>query len=248
MLLDYLEELHSLDTIESVWNLHLGAMAEFGFDRLLYASTRNRTENSYGSHRDGMILTNHDPDYMVHFVEGGLYSESPMFKWAADNTGAGSWANAARYFDPTNQRQLELVSLNAKFGLSAGYTISFRESSSRNKSAIALVAPGDVSQQDVDERWQTHGRVLTQMNYCLHHKLITLPYDPPDRRLTRRQREVLEWVGNGKTTQDIATIMGLTSATIEKHLRLARETLDVDTTAQAVLKASFNNQIFVMRQ
>ena len=64
--------------------------------------------------------------------------------------------------------------------------------------------------------------------------------------LTNRQREVLEWVGDGKTTQDIATIMDLTPATVEKHLRLARESLDVETTAQAVLKASFQNQIFLL--
>ena len=66
------------------------------------------------------------------------------------------------------------------------------------------------------------------------------------RKLTGRQREALEWVGEGKTTQDIATIMGLTQATVEKHLRLAREALGVETTAQAVLKASYQNQIFVI--
>jgi LuxR family transcriptional regulator len=45
--------------------------------------------------------------------------------------------------------------------------------------------------------------------------------------------------------QDIATIMGLTPATVEKHLRLAREALNVDTTAQAVLKAALQNQMFI---
>jgi len=64
--------------------------------------------------------------------------------------------------------------------------------------------------------------------------------------LTKRQREVLQWVGDGKTTQDIAILLDLTSATIEKHLRLAREALDVETTAQAVLKAAFLNQMFVI--
>jgi len=68
----------------------------------------------------------------------------------------------------------------------------------------------------------------------------------PRRPLTRRQREVLEWVGDGKTVQDIALLMGLTPATVEKHLRLAREALEVGTTAQAVLKASYQNQIFVL--
>ncbi|MFT7105919.1 MAG: LuxR family transcriptional regulator [Yoonia sp.] len=38
----------------------------------------------------------------------------------------------------------------------------------------------------------------------------------------------------------------MTVATIEKHLRLAREALDVETTAQAVLKGAFNNQMFAI--
>jgi len=59
---------------------------------------------------------------------------------------------------------------------------------------------------------------------------------------------VLQWVGDGKTTQDIALLMGLTAPTVEKHLRLAREALSVETTAQAVLKAAFANQMFVMDQ
>ena len=84
------------------------------------------------------------------------------------------------------------------------------------------------------------------MNDILHLKILTLPYATPNRSLTPRQREALEWVGDGKTMQDIAVLMGLTSATVEKHLRLAREALSVETTAQAVLKAAFANQMFVM--
>ncbi len=72
-----------------------------------------------------------------------------------------------------------------------------------------------------------------------------MPYVPPNRALTKRQREALEWVGDGKTTQDIAVLLGLTTATVDKHLRLARESLSVETTAQAVLKAALHNQIFM---
>jgi LuxR family transcriptional regulator len=66
-------------------------------------------------------------------------------------------------------------------------------------------------------------------------------------KLTDRQREALEWVSDGKTTQDIATLMGVTQATVEKHLRLARTGLGVETTAQAVIRAAFQNQIFLRR-
>jgi LuxR family transcriptional regulator len=86
------------------------------------------------------------------------------------------------------------------------------------------------------------------MNNVTHLKLIQLPFSSPNRQLTPRQREALEWMRDGKNTQDAAEIMGLTPATVEKHLRLAREALDVETTAQAVLKASFQNQIFVLER
>jgi LuxR family transcriptional regulator len=39
--------------------------------------------------------------------------------------------------------------------------------------------------------------------------------------------------------------MGVSVPTIEKHLRLAREKLGVDTTAQAIAKITFLNQFHV---
>jgi LuxR family transcriptional regulator len=62
--------------------------------------------------------------------------------------------------------------------------------------------------------------------------------------LTQRQRETLEWVADGKTMQDVGLLMGVSPAMVEKHLRLARDALDVETTAQAVAKAALLNMIF----
>lgn len=109
-----------------------------------------------------------------------------------------------------------------------------------------MIADTRVRQQAVDAMWENRGAEITAMNNILHLKVMNMPYQNARKSLTKRQRETLEWVGEGKTTQDIGLIMGLTSATVEKHLRLAREALDVETTAQAVLKASFQNQIFLV--
>jgi LuxR family transcriptional regulator len=117
----------------------------------------------------------------------------------------------------------------------------------RSKGAIGLAAPADMSQNRVEEIWSRFGREIVVINNVTHLRITSMPFASARRALTPRQREALEWVGDGKTTQDIATIMGLTPATVEKHLRLAREALDVETTAQAVLKASFQNQIFIMQ-
>ena len=142
--------------------------------------------------------------------------------------------------------QRTVVELNHKFGITAGYTISFKDVSSRAKGAIGLVGGPGVSQADVDAIWAEHGREVLQMNNVAHLKIASLPQPLNQRRLTERQREVLEWVGDGKTIADTATIMGLTAATVEKHLKKAREALKVETTAQAAMKAAQFNQIFVV--
>lgn len=246
-LLEYLEELNDCTDIDKVWSNHVAAMTQYGFDRLLYGFTRSRTQFSFGDQQDILMLTNYEDNYLKEYVDSGMYSQAPMVTWAANNVGACSWSEIIGHPDGLTDAEKKIVEFNTKAGLIAGYSISFEEKSSRSKGAIGLIAAPGISQEEIDEMWGREGRVILQMNNSAHLKMTNLPYSTQRRPLTSRQREVLEWVGDGKTTQDIAIIMGLNPATVEKHLRLAREALDVDTTAQAVLKASYQNQIFSLK-
>lgn len=244
----YLHRLSNCQSIEELWDSHTHKMAEYGFDRLIYGFTRYRFGNSLGDPEDFIILTNHDRSYTDVFLGERHYIHAPMVNWALNNEGACSWGILAQMqstqtLAPAEQRVLEF---NYSQGVKAGYTISFKSVSARSKGAIALTAREGMGQDEVDEIWAEHGRDLHLMNNVAHLKILTLPYNGPNRALTKRQREALEWVGDGKTMQDIAVLMGLTSATVEKHLRLAREALAVETTAQAVLKAAFANQMFIL--
>ncbi len=243
----YLDALTNAPSIEALWALHTEQMAGYGFDRLIYGFTRYRSGASLGDPQDWIVLTNQPPAYMGPFINDGLYYHAPMLRWALENDGACSWRwmeDMARRdaFTPSEQK---VVEFNRRMGVTAGYTISFRSVSARTKGAIALTARVGMTQDAVEQVWTQHGEDILVMNNVLHLKLMTLPYSGA-RTLTPRQREVLQWVGDGKTTQDIALLIGLTPATVEKHLRLAREALDVETTAQAVLKAAFYNQMFIL--
>jgi len=248
MLRDYLHYLSNTKSLEELWSAHTSKMAEYGFDRLIYGFTRYLTNTSLGDPEDFVILTNHSAAYTDVFLGQGLYFHAPMVRWALDHEGVGSWKMLADMIDTKTMTADEnkVFEFNRSMGVTAGYTISFKSVSARSKGAIALTARKELGQSDVDAVWADHGRDIHLMNNIAHLKILTLPYTAPNRALTNRQREALEWVGDGKTTQDIALLMGLTSATVEKHLRLARESLSVETTAQAVLKASFHNQIFVL--
>ena len=244
----YLNFLSNAQSLEELWSAHTDKMAEYGFDRLIYGFTRYRTERSLGDPNDFIVLSNHDRAYVEGFLDGGLYFHAPMLRWALDHEGACSWKLIQQMQESLtlSKDELRVLEFNQKMGLTAGYTISFKSVSARSKGAISLAAQQDMSQDDIDAVWDRSGEDILLMNNIAHLKILTLPYNTPSRSLTRRQREALEWVGDGKTTQDIAVLMGLTSATLEKHLRLAREALAVETTAQAVLKAALQNQMFVL--
>lgn len=243
---DYLEQLLTSSDIGAIWALHCERMAGYGFDRLLYGFTRFRTAQGYGNLDDTLILSNHDPAYLDGFLRPGMFGEAPMVKWAAQSVGHCSWRDVAERAarGELSAAEHRVLEFNQLHGVVAGVSIAFADASLRAKGAIGLVGRPGLTQDDVDAIWGERGREIFLLNSLLHLKISSMPFATARRPLTARQREVLEWVGDGKTATDIATIMGLTVATVEKHLRLARDALEVETTAQAVLKASLQKQIF----
>lgn len=232
-------------SVESAWAILTVEMEHFGFDRLIYGMTRFRTAASLGDPADMLILSNHPDQYVREFVDERMFISAPMAMWAVENEGAMSWSIVADMQDRLTVEQLMVLELNKRFDVLAGYTIAFPSPSPRQKAAIGLTARSGLTQCDVETIWARHGEEIEILAQVAHLKFASLPVPASQQRLSKRQREALEWVSEGKTTADVATIMGLKAATVEKHLRKAREALQVETTAQAIMKASLQRQIFV---
>lgn len=127
----------------------------------------------------------------------------------------------------------------------AGYTISFPVGVPRSKGAMGMGTRAGISQQQLDEHWNDCGPRIQAIANMGHSRLSQLPLDIPGMSLTGRQREILEWIADGKSMQDVCVLTGLSLSTVEKYLRRARDELCVETTAQAVAKVSFFNQLHV---
>lgn len=231
--------------LETLWETWLARLAAYGFDTVMYAATRFRTDNGTGDLADALILSNYPPAFQDGYLKGGLFRDAPMVRWAMSNVGSLSWSVIAR--DAAQGRLppsvMRVVEHNRRHGVVAGYGISFPRVSVRTGHGIGL-GTSAMSQAEVDRMWEARGREIELVCHVAHLTLLSLPYGMHGRSLTSRQREVLELVADGKTIQDAAMILGLNPATVEKHLRLARESLDVDTTAQAIMKATAQNQFF----
>lgn len=232
--------------VRPVWEAATGFFAGLGFGRANYGFTRFLNERSIGNPDDAVFLTTGDADYVRRYFAGGLYARTPAFRWAQENAGACTWrwVQEALERGALSADEAAAVRQNALMGITAGVTVSFPESSSRAKGALGLIADPGMDHDRVEEIWARDGDAIMAVANMMHLKIVNLPGAMRRRPLTLRQREALEWVADGKTTQDVAVLMGVSPAMVEKHLRLAREALDVETTTQAVAKAALLNMIF----
>lgn len=243
--LDLLGVIARAERIDEAWQAACGYFTPMGFRRLNYGLTRFRSEFSIGDPEDALFLSTSEEEYAQLYVRDGFFKRTPVYRWLMRNTGVTTWRwvhddFAAGRLPP---EESEAVRVNARFGIFAGIAISFPETP-RTKGGLGLTADPGMDHDDVDDILATHAKAIEAVAHMLHYRIISLPANYIRRNLTPRQREVLEWVADGKTTQDIAILMSISSAMVEKHLKLAREALNVETTAQAVAKGTLLNLIF----
>lgn len=99
-----------------------------------------------------------------------------------------------------------------------------------------------VNMQATDIEWLNFKRanmaILQVVSNYYHNKVLeTHGVEIPEVRLTPRQREALQWAANGKSTRDIANIMGLSHHTVLRYLETTRFRLNALNTMHAVGKA-----------
>ncbi|MCT4685341.1 MAG: LuxR family transcriptional regulator [Roseicyclus sp.] len=235
-----------MQTVEDLWAHHTAVMADYGFDRLFYAFNAFRGAGLYDNPEDALLLTNMPTEYVDAYVNGGMFRDGVMLRWAVQNTGAASWEDvyAQMQGHTLTEGEKAMRALNERHGITAGYTISFPMAIKNANAGVGMAVPKGRTQADADAIWAEHGRDIETINHVAHLCILQLPATGQRALLTPRQAEVLELVADGKTMQDIALILSRNVATVEKHLRGARDALGVETTAQAVRKASILNQIF----
>lgn len=232
---------------EVIWQLSCAHLRGLGFAHLLYGYSPDSRGPVLGSPEDYLVMSTLAPPVIEELVLRNHFRQSMTFLWALGNTGIAKWSRSAvdcglpADFTPTP----ESLEFFARHDMMTGCCIGLSQERTRGRAVLALIGPPTWTQAQVDDLIDTCENEIFVVASVMHRCLSNLPLRIERRSLTPRQREVLEWVANGKTAADIALIMGISPPTVEKHLRLARETLGVETTAHALIKAAFLNQVFV---
>lgn len=235
------------DSQDAIWQMSCTAFEAMGFAHLIYGYSPDSRGLVLGSPEDYLVMSTLPPATIEELVAKGYYRQSATFHWALRNVGIARWSlgHALCQLPPDFAVTADALDFFYRNDIQTGCCIGLSQVRSRGRAVLALIGRPGWTQEQLDSLIDARNDEIFVVAGVMHRCLSNLPFRVERRALTPRQREVLEWVAYGKTAADIALIMGIAPPTVEKHLRLARETLGVETTAHALIKAAFLNQVFV---
>lgn len=216
------------------------ATTRLGYDYALYAAHFMLTVPRSVLRENPIVFSNFPDDFLDRIHQLPDLDRDPVLQWALDNDGD----IAARDLLAQPFGHSPVLALAARHGLAEGQVISLRDKVLNSAGVVVVVPCRDADARTLADRWSQTGRDMRILAWVMHMRIATMSRSRATATLTPRQREVLTWRSAGKTVGEIATILGITPATVEKHMRLARESLGVETTPQAVLKAHVTHQLF----
>jgi len=224
------------------WRNELGA-ARTSYD--VFRALR-RIANAFGYHgffvmraldpgarkiEPAMILNSLNPDFVRAFDDMGLLSPSHFFHAVGASLEPDIRVRSALTAESHGGRGIEVRDLLQDFGIACLVALPVQSRNGRKgivgfAGAQETVASGDI--------------------YKLHH-LATLAHDKllslqaPERQgqdvLTERERECLCWTAAGKTSVEIAAILGISPHTVDHYLTTAGQKLDTVNRAHTVATA-----------
>ncbi len=127
--------------------------------------------------------------------------------------------------------EFELFGEAGEFGLHDGYVTPLHH----GDGSVSGVSVISTEKADLSEAEKLVVHLLSLYYCCIGLKVARKT--APHVNLTPRQRECLQWVHLGKTSAEIADIVGISERTVNFHLTEACKALSVRTRRQAVVEA-----------
>ena len=173
-----------------------------------------------------LINSSYPAEWMNVYVEKDYFRIDPIVKEHLAHFNVQFWDDTYKKYETPKR----FISESQDFGLSKGYTYGIKNPSLTEISLFSF--SGSVLKKD--ERTEAIIRLVTPH---LHQCYLRINQErgkkemPP---LSGREREVLNWLGQGKSSWDISMILAISERTVKYHVENIKKKLNATSRAQAV--------------
>lgn len=234
--LDFMQAIHyttEAETTNDVKDALMRFQDLFHFSRVIGGLARLSDSGTFDGFTN-VINVSYPEEWIRLYWQNGYFEVDPVFQTALQQPGSQHWQST--YQKTFSAKQREFVEAAKQFGLVDGITTGSADPMCRVATFCSFA-----SNDKIDAT--RYVPLVEYFGYHVHLALLrTAPasaqsLDKCVKQLTLRELTILNWVKNGKTNWEIATIMGITERTIRFHVESIFSKLGVTSRSQAVATA-----------
>lgn len=227
--LDFVQQLQQLTTYDEICCHVMKAMEQFGFNYLTSFSIPRPGENF----KDCMWLNNRPADYIERYSEQNYVLKDPVVTEMRKTLNPYSWGDLRRTRD-LKKAEVNIINEAREWGSSDGMMVQIVTASG----GVSCFCPCG-EDPDLSPRARASLEVIAiYSNNALRRALLQNSRDGIAHiPLTKREREIMQWVAAGKTDDEIGDILSIGTTTVTQHVENAKRKLDALRRTYAVVQA-----------
>jgi len=231
---EFIEASNKAETIEELFEFFRAAMAQLGFDRLLF-SLMNEHAHIQRPAGHGILL-NYTEEWMKHYTDKQYENIDPVRQQLYSASGLFLWSSLV--LEPTiTDRQISMLREGVESGLYDGIAVPLWGPRGALAGMGAASSKGGVDLSDPN--LLARAQLLAQQFYTVFQTIEARRLGTAETavHLTDREREVLKWCARGKTKSEIGEILTLSEHTVHGYIKTALRKLQANNITLGVLRA-----------
>ncbi len=229
--LSYMSSSNSAKNVNELLRDFLRFLENFGLQSFVLAEVSRQTiENKNATFG---ILANYPEEWLLHYKNNGYADHDPVYNRSFTARNPYSWSDITagnvskmgwRVMNEAKEHGLCSgigVPIHRPFGRLFGFGFASPETSIRSdKNTMSII------------------NVASQHFFIVYSGLCAIEStSQSDDILTRREKEVLQWIAFGKSRRDVAELLAVSESCIKRHCENVFEKLGANCISFAVLKA-----------
>ncbi|MES0076892.1 LuxR family transcriptional regulator [Mesorhizobium sp. M0058] len=182
--------------------------------------------------RDPPIMLNYPDGWQERYLEMGYDRIDPIIKTSRQRTSAFRWSDVYKDANTTEQER-RVLDEAATFGLRSGISVPLHGPQGR----VAIMSFAQCMDHGFPNRAVTYLELAALHFHLRHAELSHLVRTEGSPELSSREIECILWAARGKTSWEIATIIGISINTVNFHIRNVMRKLDTGSRTVAAIRA-----------
>ena len=226
-----IEQMEKQQSARQLWQCLFRSFSDEGFDRIIHLS---------GTIRRMQIVSNFDASWNEYYVEKGFMERDPFLRYCTTSyRTVRTGIDHIREHPYLNAAEMQVIEEASECGFRSGFSSTLQRFDGNQVNAWNIGS--HLSAAEVTRILQEKLPYLQMISYygSMFASNLHAPAADNDnsRLLTARERRCLELSACGLRTRDIADLLKRSEATVEFHLRNAREKLGARTREHAIYLA-----------